>query len=99
MILGKYLGIVLQIGLVFIPAIKGHGILKEPPGRSSMWRFGFSNPTNYNDNQLYCGGRDVSILSYLSSNYEKGETFYHNLQHIIIIIVIVIVVVVSLSLV
>ncbi|KAL8558281.1 hypothetical protein ACOMHN_063975 [Nucella lapillus] len=34
----------------------GHGRLLEPPGRSSMWRLGFSTPPNYNDNALYCGG-------------------------------------------
>ncbi|KAJ8312041.1 hypothetical protein KUTeg_009414 [Tegillarca granosa] len=38
----------------------GHGYLKEPPSRSSMWRYGFNTPTNYNDNQLFCGGFDVS---------------------------------------
>lgn len=34
----------------------GHGRLLEPPGRSSLWRFGFDAPPNYNDNELYCGG-------------------------------------------
>lgn len=35
---------------------KGHGRLMDPPARNSMWRFGFPNPVNYNDNELYCGG-------------------------------------------
>lgn len=37
----------------------GHGFLKEPPNRSSMWRYGFDTPINYDDNKLYCGGFDV----------------------------------------
>lgn len=28
----------------------GHGRLMEPPARNAMWRFGFPNPVNYNDN-------------------------------------------------
>ncbi|KAK8780914.1 hypothetical protein V5799_017739 [Amblyomma americanum] len=31
----------------------------EPPSRSSMWRFGFKTPPNYNDNELFCGGYSV----------------------------------------
>ncbi|CAL1532026.1 unnamed protein product [Lymnaea stagnalis] len=34
-----------------------HGRLMDPPARNSMWRLGFANPVNYNDNELYCGGR------------------------------------------
>ncbi|XP_067120078.1 uncharacterized protein [Centruroides vittatus] len=37
-------------------SVLGHGRLNEPPGRSTMWRFGFDNPVNYDDNELYCGG-------------------------------------------
>ncbi|KAL5016883.1 hypothetical protein ScPMuIL_006472 [Solemya velum] len=39
-----------------IPTILGHGRLIEPPSRSSMWRYGFNTPKNYNDNELFCGG-------------------------------------------
>ena len=38
-----------------------HGRLIDPPSRSSMWRFGFKTPINYDDNQLFCGGYDVSV--------------------------------------
>ncbi|XP_060576961.1 uncharacterized protein LOC132734272 [Ruditapes philippinarum] len=38
---------------------EGHGRLVEPPSRSSMWRYGFQTPVNYDDNQLFCGGFDV----------------------------------------
>lgn len=36
--------------------MSGHGRLMDPPARNSMWRFGFPNPVNYNDNELFCGG-------------------------------------------
>lgn len=39
-----------------IKHIDGHGRLMDPPARNSMWRFGFPNPVNYNDNELFCGG-------------------------------------------
>lgn len=28
----------------------------DPPSRNAMWRFGYQNPVNYNDNELFCGG-------------------------------------------
>ncbi|XP_046369958.1 uncharacterized protein LOC124144546 [Haliotis rufescens] len=37
----------------------GHGRLVDPPSRSSMWRFQFNTPRNYDDNQLFCGGVKV----------------------------------------
>ncbi|KAH1009354.1 uncharacterized protein LOC109539607 [Dendroctonus ponderosae] len=39
--------------------VEAHGRLMDPPARNSMWRFGFPNPVNYNDNELYCGGYTV----------------------------------------
>lgn len=39
-----------------VAQVKGHGRLMDPPARNSMWRFGFPNPVNYNDNELFCGG-------------------------------------------
>ncbi|KAL8579495.1 hypothetical protein ACOMHN_025448 [Nucella lapillus] len=36
--------------------VRGHGMMIDPPQRSSMWRYGYSTPRNYDDNQLYCGG-------------------------------------------
>lgn len=39
--------------------VDGHGRLMDPPARNSMWRFGFPNPVNYNDNELFCGGYAV----------------------------------------
>ncbi|XP_030761831.1 uncharacterized protein LOC115886703 isoform X2 [Sitophilus oryzae] len=43
----------------FLELVRGHGRLMDPPARNSMWRFGFPNPVNYNDNELYCGGYSV----------------------------------------
>ncbi|XP_036149327.1 uncharacterized protein LOC105837955 isoform X2 [Monomorium pharaonis] len=40
-------------------AIHGHGRLMDPPSRNAMWRFGYPNPVNYNDNELFCGGYAV----------------------------------------
>ena len=37
-------------------AALGHGRLMDPPSRNAMWRFGFTNPINYNDNEVFCGG-------------------------------------------
>ena len=39
-----------------LAGVSGHGRLMNPPARNSMWRFGFPNPVNYNDNELFCGG-------------------------------------------
>lgn len=36
--------------------VHSHGRLIEPPSRSTMWRYGFNTPPNYNDHELYCGG-------------------------------------------
>ena len=30
----------------------GHGRLLDPPGRNTMWRLGFDNPVNYNDDEV-----------------------------------------------
>lgn len=42
-------------------AVHGHGRLRVPPSRSSMWRDGYDTPPNYNDHQLFCGGFQVSF--------------------------------------
>ena len=51
------------LGFVFYLSIitltNAHGYLKVPAARNCMWRFGFPNPANYNDNELYCGGFSV----------------------------------------
>jgi len=42
--------------ILYVQRTNGHGMLTDPPARNAMWRFGFPNPVNYNDNELYCGG-------------------------------------------
>ncbi|XP_060607944.1 uncharacterized protein LOC132760070, partial [Ruditapes philippinarum] len=39
--------------------VASHGRLIQPAQRSSAWRYGYNNPENYNDNQLFCGGFNV----------------------------------------
>ena len=46
--------------VVCIVEIRGHGRLRVPPSRASMWRDGFGTPANFNDNELFCGGAWVS---------------------------------------
>lgn len=55
--------------------VAGHGMLLDPPGRSSMWRAGFPTPTNYNDNSLFCGGFSVSNIIYLLYTVYKSHNF------------------------
>lgn len=41
--------------------VVGHGMMLEPPNRSSMWRFNITGSiTDYDDDQNYCGGLTVS---------------------------------------
>ncbi|XP_046612093.1 uncharacterized protein LOC124301279 [Neodiprion virginianus] len=47
------------LGNVLIYDVSGHGRLIEPPSRASMWRYGFDNPPDYDDNQGYCGGYGI----------------------------------------
>ncbi|RWS01248.1 hypothetical protein B4U80_08504 [Leptotrombidium deliense] len=47
---------VIIIFIAFAILVAGHGMLIDPPSRSTAWRFGFKTPINYNDNELYCGG-------------------------------------------
>lgn len=42
--------------LVALTLVNAHGRLMDPPARNAMWRFGFPNPVNYDDNELFCGG-------------------------------------------
>lgn len=46
--------------LILVVCSHEHGMLMDPVNRSSMWRKGFKTPENYEDNQLFCGGRSVS---------------------------------------
>lgn len=64
----------MQLSIVFLTAlvgnVMGHGYLAEPPNRSTLWRYQDTDPAitpyksivvaNYNDNQNFCGGFQVS---------------------------------------
>lgn len=61
----------LMVGLVVVMAPTstiGHGMMLNPPQRSSMFRFGFPVPPNYDDNGLNCGGFGVSFNSIFGMN-------------------------------
>jgi len=42
--------------LLLLGSCCGHGRLRQPPGRSTMWRYDFPTPENVNDHELNCGG-------------------------------------------
>ncbi|KAK3595467.1 hypothetical protein CHS0354_003457 [Potamilus streckersoni] len=44
------------------------GRMIEPPMRSSMWRYGFNTPKNYQDDLLHCGG----YQRYIANNERCG---------------------------
>ena len=46
--------------------LAGHGRLLDPSGRSTAWRQEFNTPTNYNDNEINCGGFNVSLRTYFN---------------------------------
>ena len=46
---------------LLLPSISGHGRMRAPPSRASMWRDGYpENGADYDDNQMFCGGFSVS---------------------------------------
>ena len=46
--------------LMSMERVISQGHMSVPPMRSSMWRYGFLTPINYDDGQLWCGGYGVS---------------------------------------
>ena len=59
---------VLPLGFVTIMVVhygvSGRAILVEPPHRSSLWRFKYNTTINTKDDDLNCGGYDVSCVFY-----------------------------------
>ena len=47
-----------MIVLLTMPISDVMGLI-TPPSRASMWKLGYNSPTNFNDNQLNCGGKSV----------------------------------------
>lgn len=44
-----------------LQTVSGHGMVHDPVARSTRWRYNKTAPKNYNDNQLFCGGFNVSV--------------------------------------
>lgn len=61
------------IVLIVLDQVNGHGRMIDPPGRSTAWRYGFPTPKNYDDNQLFCGGFQVSLKK--NSPLTRGASF------------------------
>ncbi|XP_012943219.1 uncharacterized protein LOC106013054 [Aplysia californica] len=59
--------------LQVLAVVLGHGRLRQPPGRSTMWRDGFPVPENYMDNQLNCGGRWIQWDAFGGKCGECGD--------------------------
>ncbi|XP_059470900.1 uncharacterized protein LOC132193939 [Neocloeon triangulifer] len=55
--------------------VAGHGFAKNPPSRSSMWRYGYATPVNYDDNQLFCGGFQVQYNTYGGKCGPCGDSY------------------------
>ena len=60
--------LVLPIGFIMVMVVRygvsGRAILVEPPHRSCLWRFNYNTTINTKDDDLNCGGYDVSITFY-----------------------------------
>ncbi|XP_001359854.2 uncharacterized protein [Drosophila pseudoobscura] len=52
----KYLLSVALLMAIGLQQIDAHGMMLNPPSRSSRWRYDGSAPQNWNDNELFCGG-------------------------------------------
>lgn len=52
----------------------------NPPARNAMWRFGYPNAVNYDDNELYCGGYSGNSWS-LYQKCRRVIQFMHTFVH------------------
>lgn len=64
--------------------VYGHGLMIDPPQRSSLWRYfpGQGFEENYNDNELFCGGLSVSFFFITSKicNLSPVPVYCNDLQ-------------------
>ncbi|RZB39790.1 Chitin bind 3 domain containing protein [Asbolus verrucosus] len=60
---------------IVVRQILGHGMMLEPPNRSSLWRYFNDSPINYDDNQNFCGGRPVQWDLFNGSCGVCGDRF------------------------
>ncbi|GFR75827.1 cell wall integrity and stress response component 4-like [Elysia marginata] len=75
------LWILLAVSAMLTPEVEGHGRMMDPPSRNSMWRLGFSNPVNYNDNELYCGGRVTQWARNKGKCGVCGDAYHAKREH------------------
>ena len=52
----KFKLVLLLVFSTCLVMISGHGMLHNPPARTTAWRYDSSFPTEYTDNQMFCGG-------------------------------------------
>ena len=62
--------------------VTGHGRMRLPASRASMWRDGHPTPPDYNDNEGFCGGYNVIIRFILQIFWLLETTFCAFLQHL-----------------
>lgn len=55
--------LVILVAIFVVDHVSGHGMLIDPVGRASRWRFNNTAPTNWDDNELFCGGFGVHHLT------------------------------------
>jgi len=70
-ILNNLLFIAFLSALLFVAKVHSHGMMIDPPSRSSMFRYKETNPLiipyasivedNWTDNELFCGGFSVNF--------------------------------------
>ncbi|XP_055634927.1 uncharacterized protein LOC129774897 [Toxorhynchites rutilus septentrionalis] len=76
----NHISVVLIAALAtLIPTISGHGMVVVPPNRSSRWRCNPSAPTNWNDNELWCGGLNVQWNQNGGRCGHCGDDFAHGM--------------------
>lgn len=71
----KYLLSVALLLAIGLQQIDAHGMMLNPPSRSSRWRYDSSAPQNWNDNELFCGGLYVSARTRGVTNSVGYELF------------------------
>ncbi len=56
--------------------VSAHGRVLEPISRASMWRKGFKNPKDYDDDAGYCGGFQVmTVHEAMKSLNSRSKSF------------------------
>lgn len=45
-----------------VTSVDAHGSVHDPVSRQTRWRYDRTAPADYDDNQLFCGGFNVSSI-------------------------------------